>query len=211
MHVPDNFYLKLVQKVLVGTCVHAVALFQPHQTSSVCTYMSLSTAGWWYLAKSAFLARTEVYPGFWPSDQLSCAQVTRLCRAHRLHSALAFLFTRGLADYAAPAAELLLSLAFALQTQGNLVVAEDDASTGSRPSAKARLSNVEVGASAGIVKEADLALNTWDESQVVGYKLMVYLRCCFRGAAFPPGLYAEPDVLTCLTNWQFMTAIMQVT
>ena len=36
-------------------------------------------------------------------------QVTRLCRTHRLHSALAFLFTRALSDYAAPAAELLLA------------------------------------------------------------------------------------------------------
>ncbi len=36
-------------------------------------------------------------------------QVTRLCRAHRLHSALAFLFNRALADYTAPAAELLLA------------------------------------------------------------------------------------------------------
>ena len=83
-------------------------------------------------------------------------------------------------------------------------MAEVEASTGSRPSAEARPSNVEVGASAGIVKEAELASKTWDESQVVGYKLMVYLRCCFRGAAFPPGPYAEPDVLTCLTVWQFI-------
>ena len=37
------------------------------------------------------------------------AQVTRLCRTHHLHSALAFLFTHALSDYAAPAAELLLA------------------------------------------------------------------------------------------------------
>ena len=41
------------------------------------------------------------------------AQVTRLCRTHHLHSALAFLFTRALSDYAAPAAELLLAHAHA--------------------------------------------------------------------------------------------------
>lgn len=40
---------------------------------------------------------------------VSSAQVTRLCRMHQLHSALAFLFTRALSDYAAPAAELLLA------------------------------------------------------------------------------------------------------
>jgi hypothetical protein len=40
-------------------------------------------------------------------------QVTRLCRAHHLHSALAFLFTRALSDYTAPAAELLLAHAHA--------------------------------------------------------------------------------------------------
>ena len=39
--------------------------------------------------------------------------MTRLCRAHRLHTALASLFTRALADYAAPAAELLLTAAAA--------------------------------------------------------------------------------------------------
>ena len=45
----------------------------------------------------------------------SCLQVTRLCRTHQLHSALAFLFTRALSDYAAPAAELLLAHAHGLQ------------------------------------------------------------------------------------------------
>lgn len=44
---------------------------------------------------------------------LFLTQVTRLCRTHQLHSALAFLFTRALSDYAAPAAELLLAHAHA--------------------------------------------------------------------------------------------------
>ena len=44
-----------------------------------------------------------------------CLQVTRLCRTHQLHSALAFLFTRALSDYAAPAAELLLAHAHSSQ------------------------------------------------------------------------------------------------
>ena len=49
------------------------------------------------------------------------AQVTRLCRMHQLHSALAFLFTRALSDYAAPAAELLLAHVHGLppDSQGN--------------------------------------------------------------------------------------------
>jgi len=40
-------------------------------------------------------------------------QVTRLCHQHRLHTALASLFTRALGDWAAPAAELLLAAAAA--------------------------------------------------------------------------------------------------
>ena len=43
------------------------------------------------------------------SPSILSVQVTRLCRMHQLHSALAFLFTRALSDYAAPAAELLLA------------------------------------------------------------------------------------------------------
>ena len=41
--------------------------------------------------------------------------MTHLCRTHQLHSALAFLFTRALSDYAAPAAELLLAHAHGSQ------------------------------------------------------------------------------------------------
>jgi len=56
------------------------------------------------------------------SPSISSVQVTRLCRMHQLHSALAFLFTRALSDYAAPAAELLLAHAHSPEhdSQGDL-------------------------------------------------------------------------------------------
>lgn len=38
-------------------------------------------------------------------------QVVKLCRMHRLYSALTYILTRGLDDYVAPAVELLLALA----------------------------------------------------------------------------------------------------
>ena len=38
-------------------------------------------------------------------------QVVKLCRVHRLYSALTYILTRGLDDYIAPAVELVLALA----------------------------------------------------------------------------------------------------
>ena len=87
--------------------------------------------------------------------------MTRLCRTHRLHSALAFLFTRALSDYAAPAAELLLAHAHAPADE--------------RPPAAAD-------------GHAPALVPAWGRKRATGYKLLVYLRCCFAGRAFPPGV-----------------------
>jgi hypothetical protein len=36
------------------------------------------------------------------------------------------------------------------------------------------------------------AAPSWQAAQAAGYKLLVYLRCCFRGMAFPPGTGSLP-------------------
>ncbi|XP_022861232.1 vacuolar protein sorting-associated protein 8 homolog isoform X2 [Olea europaea var. sylvestris] len=68
-------------------------------------------------------------------------QVVRLCREHRLHGALIYLFNKGLDDFRAPLEELLVVL---------------------------RNSERESAAS-------------------LGYRMLVYLKYCFQGLAFPPG------------------------
>ncbi len=105
--------------------------------------------------------------------------MTRLCRAHRLHSALAFLFTRALADYAAPAAELLLAHAHApADPPQTLDPTEFDRGSRTSPAGAAA-----GGAAAG----GGNAAASWGPKRAAGYKLLVYLRCCFAGRAFPPG------------------------
>ena len=76
------------------------------------------------------------------------AQVVRLCREHKLFSALAYLFPRALLDFLAPAAELLQAVMHA-------------------PPAEARQK----------------------EREAYSYKLLIYLRCCFQGRSFPPGIH----------------------
>ncbi|KAL8494825.1 hypothetical protein ACS0TY_019127 [Phlomoides rotata] len=68
-------------------------------------------------------------------------QVVRLCREHRLHCALIYLFNKGLDDFRTPLEELLLLLRDSL-------------------------------------RESDTSL---------GYRMLVYLKYCFLGLAFPPG------------------------
>lgn len=103
----------------------------------------------------------------------SChVQVTRLCRAHRLHSALAFLFNRALGDYTAPAAELLLAFVHAPDESPAESASESagDSPTVSRPGLAA----------------------AWGARRATGYKLLVYLHCCLSGRAFPPGSPSVP-------------------
>jgi Golgi CORVET complex core vacuolar protein 8 len=88
-------------------------------------------------------------------------QVVKLCRTHRLYSALTYVLTRGLGDYIAPAVELLLALATAPDTDAGA----DTFAAGSL--------QTEPAASAG--------------QEAAGFKLLVYLRCCLRQQQFPPG------------------------
>lgn len=91
----------------------------------------------------------------------------KLCREHRLFSALIYMFTRGLSDYVAPAVELLLALAFALPPS-----ATDSSAlhSGAHPTPDPSERN----------------------AKAFGYTLLVYLRCCMRGQQFPPGAGSLP-------------------
>ena len=104
--------------------------------------------------------------------------MTRLCRAHRLHSALAFLFTRALADYAAPAAELLLAHAHAPADPPHTLHPTPGGS-----------SLAGLGANGGAADAGGRGnAGAWGPKRAAGYKLLVYLRCCFAGRAVPPGM-----------------------
>ncbi|KAK9804391.1 hypothetical protein WJX72_010740 [[Myrmecia] bisecta] len=93
-------------------------------------------------------------------------QVVRLCRLHRLHSALIYIFNRGLNDYTAPTAELLLAMLYAGGGEGG----------------RAR--------------------------RATGYKLLVYLRCCLTGQAFPPGGGALPAEVASLVKAQVLAFLL---
>ncbi|KAJ8566117.1 hypothetical protein K7X08_030594 [Anisodus acutangulus] len=73
-------------------------------------------------------------------------QVVRLCREHRLHGALIYLFNKGLDDFRTPLEELFLIL-------------RDSKS---------------------------------ESVTALGYKMLVYLKYCFKGFAFPPGRGSLP-------------------
>lgn len=101
-------------------------------------------------------------------------QVVKLCRSHRLYSALTYVLTRGLDDYVAPAVELLLALA---DTPASLPAGEADAASAVAGGA----------ADAATTCGADAAGVAADAARAAGFKLLVYLRCCLRRQQFPPG------------------------
>ncbi|XP_055810838.1 uncharacterized protein LOC129880699 isoform X2 [Solanum dulcamara] len=74
-------------------------------------------------------------------------QVVRLCREHRLHGALIYLFNKGLDDFRTPLEELFL-----------------------------------------ILRDC-----TRESATALGYKMLVYLKYCFQGFAFPPGRGTLPS------------------
>ena len=86
-------------------------------------------------------------------------QVVKLCRTHRLYSALTYVLTRGLGDYIAPAVELLLALATAPSGATDADADADGSSFETAPAGQ----------------------------RAAGFKLLVYLRCCLRQEQFPPG------------------------
>ncbi|CAL8466179.1 g5715 [Coccomyxa elongata] len=115
-------------------------------------------------------------------------QVTRLCRAHRLHSALAFLFNRALGDYTAPAAELLLAFLHAPDESPAESASE---STGDSPAASRSAA--------------------WGARRATGYKLLVYLHCCLSGRAFPPGMGDVPAEMRAGVKAQLLAFLLYST
>ncbi|XP_060213188.1 uncharacterized protein LOC132640575 [Lycium barbarum] len=97
-----------------------------------------STKGW--------LQRVEQCVLHMDMLSLDFNQVVRLCREHRLHGALIYLFNKGLDDFRTPLEELFLIL---------------------------RDSKIE-------------------SATALGYKMLVYLKYCFEGFAFPPGRGSLP-------------------
>lgn len=110
-------------------------------------------------------------------------QVVKLCRTHRLYSALTYVLTRGLDDYVAPAVELLLALATAEASAPakNGAASSADPGAASAKSGAAGVSDAEHAAS----DKQQAASN--DAQRAAGFKLLVYLRCCLQQQQFPPG------------------------
>lgn len=88
-------------------------------------------------------------------------QLIPLCIRHRLYAALVHIFTRALLDYQTPAALLLVAAAAAAEAEAAAAAAEG----------------------AGTAAELLAAR----ESLRLGYKLLIFLRCCLLGQAYPPG------------------------
>ncbi|KAL4418863.1 hypothetical protein ABPG77_002930, partial [Micractinium sp. CCAP 211/92] len=97
---------------------------------------------------------------------LDLNQLIPLCIRHRLYAALVHIFTRALLDYQTPAALLLVAAAAAAEAEAAAAAAED----------------------AGTAAELLAAR----ESLRLGYKLLIFLRCCLLGQAYPPGTGAAP-------------------
>lgn len=100
-------------------------------------------------------------------------QLIPLCIRHRLFAALVHIFTRALQDHQTPAALLLVAAAAA----GEAEAAGEAAAAG----------EAQVAALAAAGEEAPGALLQQRESLRLGYKLLVFLRCCLLGRAYPPG------------------------
>lgn len=98
-----------------------------------------STKGW--------LQRVEQCVLHMDMLSLDFNQVVRLCREHRLHGALIYLFNKGLDDFRTPLEELFL-----------------------------------------ILRDS-----TRESATALGYKMLVYLKYCFQGFAFPPGRGTLPS------------------
>ncbi|GFQ05580.1 vacuolar protein sorting-associated protein 8 homolog [Phtheirospermum japonicum] len=94
-----------------------------------------------HYSKRGWLQRIEQCVLHMDILSLDFNQIVRLCREHRLHCALIYLFNKGLDDFRAPLEELLVVL--------RDTVREDATS--------------------------------------LGYRMLVYLKYCFQGLAFPPG------------------------
>eukprot|EP00873_Tetraselmis_striata_P039405 jgi/Tetstr1/459669/TSEL_005024.t1 len=118
---------------------------------------------------------------------LDLNRVFRLCRDNSLHSALIYVNNRALNDYVAPACELLAAYARAAAAAASQPAAEDGAAELTAPSHKP------------------------GSAMAIGYKLLVYLRCCAGGEAFPPGTgrvppAQAPDMRSQVVGWLLFSA-----
>lgn len=121
--------------------------------------------------------------------QADCVpQVLKLCRKHRLLSALVYMFTRGLQDFIAPAVELLMAQ----------VTEPSDASAQplNSPAAIADAADAGTAEQGSESKAAPLSSRRGAD----GYKLLVYLRCCLQGQQFPPGAGPLPAPQASITK-----------
>lgn len=106
-----------------------------------------------------------------------CLQLIPLCIRHRLFAALIHIFTRALQDHQTPAALLLVAAAAAAEAEAQAATAEGaDGQAG----AAALQADTGVGEAAALLSARD--------SLRLGYKLLVYLRCCLLGRNYPPGM-----------------------
>lgn len=96
----------------------------------------------------------------------ACSQLIPLCIRHRLFAALIAIFTRALRDHQTPAALLLVAAAAAADAEEALGAEQPGSPT-------------EVAAPDALLQRR--------ESLRLAYKLLVFLRCCLLGQAYPPG------------------------
>ncbi|KAK4415847.1 Vacuolar protein sorting-associated protein 8 [Sesamum alatum] len=94
-----------------------------------------------HYSKRGWLQRIEQCVLHMDILSLDFNQVVRLCREHRLHCALIYLFNKGLDDFRTPIEELLVVL----------------------------------------------RNSVGENATCLGYRMLVYLKYCFKGLAFPPG------------------------
>ncbi|KAK4425213.1 Vacuolar protein sorting-associated protein 8 [Sesamum alatum] len=94
-----------------------------------------------HYSKRGWLQRIEQCVLHMDILSLDFNQIVRLCREHRLHCALIYLFNKGLDDFRTPIEELLVVL----------------------------------------------RNSVGENATCLGYRMLVYLKYCFKGLAFPPG------------------------
>ncbi|KAL4426026.1 hypothetical protein ABPG75_010042 [Micractinium tetrahymenae] len=97
---------------------------------------------------------------------LDLNQLIPLCIRHRLFAALVHIFMRALQDCQTPAALLLVAAAAAAEAEAAAASAADAAAEGAGTAAQLLVAR---------------------ESLRLGYKLLVFLRCCLLGLSYPPG------------------------
>ncbi len=134
--------------------------------------------------RRAIFTQPELPPAL-PS--LRWLQLIPLCIRHRLFAALIAIFTRALRDHQTPAALLLVAAAAAAEAE------EAAGAAGAAEPAAASQPQAKHAASAAAATEAEAAaapdaLLQRRESLRLAYKLLVFLRCCLLGQAYPPGV-----------------------